>query len=399
MVSRPLEGLRVADLTRFVAGSYCTSMLAALGADVVKVESVDGDPYRRQGTEWQEGESVLFMSLNAGKRSIALDFRAEEGREVLHRIVAGADFFVENSRPGAMARLGLDWATLHRRHPRLIAGSISGYGDVGPDATRGGFDLTVQAESGLMSVTGSAASGPAKVGAPLLDVGAGLCCAFGLLAAHVERLATGRGQLVSASLLEFALAGLGTVAAGYLSAGSVPGLLGTHSPLFAPYGAFRAADGWLTFAGAGSEDLWRRSCAALGVERLAGDERFSDNARRVAHRDELTAELEEVLGRHPAEHWLARLAEAGVPAGKVRTLDEALGGPQVAALGVVERVEHERAGEVALVGAPVRLGGARPPYGRAAPLLGADTDDVLGECGYADAEIDRLAAEGVVARA
>jgi crotonobetainyl-CoA:carnitine CoA-transferase CaiB-like acyl-CoA transferase len=210
---RPLRGVRVADLTRFVAGSQATMWLAALGAEVVKVEPPAGDPYRAQGTERAGGESVLFMALNAGKRSVAVDFRDQAGREVMGRLLSRCDLLVENSRPGSLAAHGLDWESVHRRFPRLVYGSISGYGDVGPEAGRGGFDLILQAESGVMSVTGSPQSGPVKVGAPFLDVGAGLSCAFGLLAGYIERLRTGTGCLVSASLLEFGLAGLGTVLA------------------------------------------------------------------------------------------------------------------------------------------------------------------------------------------
>ena len=370
VVTRPLEGLIVVDLTRFVAGSYATSVLAALGADVVKIEPPDGDPYRRQGTEWVNGESVLFMSLNAGKRSVALDFRTPAGREVLDRLIARADFFVENARPGSLTRHGLDWDSLHERYPALVVGSISGYGDVGPDAQKGGFDLILQAESGLMSVTGSSEAGPVKVGAPLLDVGAGLACALGLVAAHLERLSTGRGHLVSTSLLEFALAGLGTVAAGYLASGLVPGLLGTHSPTFAPYGGFRTADGWIVMAGAGSEELWRRACEVLGAEALIDDERFSDNARRVAHRDELTAALEAILVREPSRHWLDMLGAAGVPVAEVRTLGEVIASEQVAALGSLEHLAHERAGDAVVVAPPLRFDRAPLSYGSAAPGAG-----------------------------
>jgi len=393
-VSAALEGLRVVDLTRFVAGSYATSVLAALGADVVKVEPPGGDPYRRQGTEWVNGESVLFMSLNAGKRSVALDFRTPAGREVLERLVARSHFFVENARPGSLARHGLDWDSLHARHPALVVGSISGYGDVGPDAHKGGFDLILQAESGLMSVTGSPEAGPVKVGAPLLDVGAGLACALGLVAAHVERLSTGRGRLVSTSLLEFALAGLGTIAAGYFVSGEVPGLLGTHSPNFAPYGGFRTSDGWIVMAGAGTEELWRRACEALGAGELVSDERFADNARRVAHRDALTAALEAVLARAPSKHWLGVLGAAGVPAAEVRGVDEVLASDQVAALGSLEHLAHPRAGASVVVAPPLRVDRAPLGYGAAAPVLGADTATVLGELGVSGEELARLVREG-----
>jgi crotonobetainyl-CoA:carnitine CoA-transferase CaiB-like acyl-CoA transferase len=396
VVNRPLEDLTVVDLTRFIAGSYATSLLAALGARVLKVEAPEGDPYRQQGTAWAHGESVLFMSLNAGKRSVVLDFRVPAGRELLERLLGRADFFVENARPGTLVRHGLDWASLHERYPTLIVGSISGYGDVGPDATKGGFDLILQAASGLMSVTGSADAGPVKVGAPFLDVGSGIACALGLVAAHVQRLSTGEGQLVSTSLLEFALAGLGNLAAGYLASGQVPGLLGTHSPTLAPYGGFRTADGWIVMAGANSEELWQRACNAIGAERLLSDPRFSDNAKRVAHRDQLTAALEEVLGQAPSRQWLAVLEMAGVPAAEVQSLDDVLRGAQVAALGAVEHLAHARAGDYAVIAPPVRFGGAPASYGAAAPVLGADTADVLRELGLADDELARLARDGTI---
>ncbi len=313
MVSSLLAGLRVLDLTRFVAGSHATMLLAAMGADVVKIEVPPGDPYRWQGTERVNGESVLFMTLNSGKRSVAIDFRKPAGREVIERLLATSDMLVENSRPGTLAHHGLDWESVHARFPALIYGSISGYGDVGPEAAKGGFDLILQAESGVMSVTGTPESGPVKVGAPVLDVGAGLTCALGMLGACIERQRTGVGRLVSSSLLEFALASLGTLAASVMVSGAVPGLLGTHSPTFAPYGGFRTADGWVVLAGAGSEEMWVRACRALGIEDLLADKRFADNASRVAHRDRAGS----LPGPAPAPGRRARLG-TGTPARRGR---------------------------------------------------------------------------------
>jgi len=400
MVTLPLRGVRVLDLTRFVAGSQATMWLGALGAEVVKVEPPAGDPYRVQGTERAGGESVLFMALNAGKRSLALDFRSARGREVLDRLLGRCDLLVENSRPGSLAAYGLDWESVHRRFPGLVYGSISGYGDVGPEATRGGFDLILQAESGVMSVTGSPQSGPVKVGAPFLDVGAALSCSLGLLAGYIERLRTGTGSLVSASLLEFGLAGLGTVLSSVAVSGREPGLLGTHSPLFAPYGGFRTADGWLVMAGAGSEQMWRRACAALGLEDLAADPRFADGAARVAHRDELTARIETVLTKEPTGHWLRGLETAGVPAAEVRGLAGVLGWPQVDALGSLQDLPAGRDGErYRVVGPPFRLDRAVLAYPGPAPALGRDTRSVLTELGYPAAEIAGLEDTGVVVAA
>jgi crotonobetainyl-CoA:carnitine CoA-transferase CaiB-like acyl-CoA transferase len=396
MVNAPLAGLRVLDLTRFVAGSQATSTLAALGAEVIKLEvPPGGDPYRAQGTERVGGGSALFMSLNSGKRSLALDIRAPEAAGPIERLLESSDFVVENARPGSLARHGLDWDSVHARHPSIVYGSISGYGDVGPDASRGGFDLILQAESGVMSITGSPESGPVKVGAPVLDVGAGLSCALGLLAAHIERLETNEGRHVCSSLLEFALAGLGTLAASYFVSGEVPGLLGTHSPTFAPYGGFRTSDGWIVVAGAGSEDLWVRCCRVLGLEELVSDPRFADNAARVRHRDELTERLEQVLVARTSAEWLQALEAAGVPAAEVRDIGQVFDGPQPAALGSVQHLAHPDEGGYRIVGPPIRVDGQALAYPRAAPSLGEDTRAVLAGVGLTDREIDDLVAAGV----
>jgi crotonobetainyl-CoA:carnitine CoA-transferase CaiB-like acyl-CoA transferase len=396
MVSRPLQGLRVMDLTRFVAGSQATAALAALGADVVKIEvPPDGDPYRSQGTERLGEQSVLFLSLNSGKRSVSLDVRAPEASDAIERLLSSSDFLVENARPGSLARHGLDWEAVHARHPSLVYGSISGYGDVGPEASRGGFDLILQAESGIMSITGSPGSGPVKVGAPVLDVGAGLSCAVGLLAAHIERVRTGEGRHVCSSLFEFALAGLGTLAASYFASGDVPGLLGTHSPTFAPYGGFATSDGWIVLAGAGSEDLWARCCHVLGLDELVSDSRFSDNAARVRNRDELTKRFEGVLTRRTSVEWLRDLEAEGVPAAEVRDVAQVFDGAQPAALGAVQELEQPQAGSYRIVGAPIRIDAEALPYPCAAPSLGADTRDVLAGLGMNDGEIDDLVDAGV----
>ncbi len=395
----PLSGSRVLDLTRFVSGSYATALMAGLGADVVKIETPDGDPYRQQGTRRLADQTLLFLSLNSGKRSLALDFRQPVGRAVLERLLGRSDFLVENTRPGRLAALGLDYESVHERHPELIYGSISGYGEIGPDAERGGFDLILQADSGLMGLTGTPACGPVKIGAPVLDVGTGITCVMGLLAAHLVRLATSEGQLVSTSLFEFALGSLTSVAAEVLGGGPTPGLLGNHSPVFAPYGNFRTADGWLVLAGTGSEDLWQRFCKVLATEGLAADPRFADNAARVAHRHELTTRIERALAGGTSDTWRARFEAAGVPAAEVKDLAEVLRDPQVSALGAIQTLNHATAGTYRSLGPPVRFDHQPVPATGPAPVLGADTVAVLTELGYSEAEIDDLLTSGVAVSA
>lgn len=396
----PLDGVVVFDLTRFVSGSYTTLLLSALGADVVKIEvPPEGDPYRRQGAARLGDESVLFMTLNSGKRSAALDFRRPEASEAVGALLDRADVLVENARPGSLAPYGLDFESVHERNPRIVYGSISGFGDVGPLAGRGGFDLTLQAASGLMSVTGHPDTGPAKVGAPVLDVGSGLACVVGILAALVERSSSGHGRHVTTSLLEFSLSSLSTIVTDYFVSGDLPGLLGTHSPTFAPYGCFRAADGWLAFAGAGSDELWVRACVVLGREDLLDDPLYRDNGARVRHRDELTAAIEKTTLTRPVGDWLERFDAAGVPAERINDLNRAFHNSQVESLEVVQQLDDPAAGTYRTVGVPFRLDGNRPRLPRPAPRLGEHTRDVLVEAGLTEQGIDALFAGGVAAEA
>jgi crotonobetainyl-CoA:carnitine CoA-transferase CaiB-like acyl-CoA transferase len=391
----PLEGISVLDLTRFVSGAYATMLLSALGADVIKVELLPGgDPYRSQGTAFVDDTSLLFAGLNTGKRSLAVDVRAVEGREVVERLLADSDVLVQNARPGSLAKLELDEPSVRRRHPRLIYASLSGYGQTGPDASRGGFDLILQADSGLMSVTGDPASGPVKIGAPLLDIGSGICCALAVLAGLLARERGGTGSHVTASLLEFALAGFSSTAASTLASGELPGLLGSHSPMFAPYGSFRTGAGAIVLAGAGTEQLWQRMCAAIDAPELAEDPRFADNASRVAHRDELTDRIEARLAGGTATDWATRLEAIGVPCSVVRSVPDALRSAQATAL---RSVRKQTSGDVeyAAVAPPFAVDGALE-YPRGAPALGEHSREVLARLGLDPARITELIAAGTV---
>ncbi|MDW3212687.1 MAG: CoA transferase [Ilumatobacteraceae bacterium] len=385
----PLSGTTVVDLTRFVSGSYCTMLLAALGARILKIEvPPGGDSYRGQGATATATGSTLFESINRGKHSVLLDFRTPDGAVALEAMLAEADFFVQNARPGSLDAYGLGYDEVHARHPHLVYASISAFGDTGPEAERGGFDLIVQAESGVMSVTGSAEYGPVKVGPPILDIGAGLSATLAIVAAHTTRQRTGVGSKVSSSLLEFALAGLTTFMADVVANGQQPPLLGSHSPTFSPYGAFAASDGHIVIAGTGSDRLWPLLCDLLDRPDLIDDERYADNAARLRHRDALTAEIETALSRRRVVDWLGIFDAAGLPATTVRSLGEVLASPQVDALDIVRQPTHSS--QQGGVDAPFRFDDERPTLS-AAPTLGADTRTVLESFGVDPGVIDRLA--------
>jgi crotonobetainyl-CoA:carnitine CoA-transferase CaiB-like acyl-CoA transferase len=391
-----LAGLTVVDLTRFVSGAFASMTLATLGAEVLKIETPEaGDPYRNQGTAHIGEESVLFMTVNSGKKSVAIDFRAPESHAAMDALLSRADVFLENSRPGSLDRYELDFDDEHTRHPHIVYGSISGFGDVGPDSKRGGFDLILQAAGGLMSVTGHKETGPAKIGAPVTDVGAGLACVVGVLAAIEERKRTGVGRHIATSLLEFSLASVATLATAYLTTGHEPGLLGTHSPTFAPYGAFRARDGWFVVSGAGSEEMWRRFCDALGAPHLYIKPAYSDNVARVLSRDQLTADIEQVTATRDVHEWLSILDTAGVPAGRIRDLGDVLSSDQVAALGVVQELDHATVGKYPVLGSPIRVDDKPLPFPGPSPVLGSHTRDALLGAGLSTDEVDALIHAGV----
>jgi crotonobetainyl-CoA:carnitine CoA-transferase CaiB-like acyl-CoA transferase len=396
-VSAPLDGVRILDLTRILAGPYCTQALADAGGDVVKVEERErGDDTRGWGPPFIAGESTYFLSVNRGKRGITLNLKDPRGRDLLWRLVERADVLVENYRPGALDRLGFSYDEVHRRRPSLIYASISGYGADGPWGGRPGYDAVVQGEGGLMSITGPPDGPPFKVGASLVDVLAGMSAFQGILLALLRRQSTGEGARVEATLLESLLPTLTYQAATWLLAGQVPARLGNRHPSLAPYETFEAADGHV-IVGVGSEALWRSFCAALGRSDLAADPRFETNARRVANYEALRALLAPLLRSRPLDEWLSALAEAGIPCGRVRTVAEALESPQVAARGLLLEVDHPRAGRGRYLGSPITLGGGGRGSRRPPPLLGQHTEEVLGEwLGLSPAEVGDLRRGGVV---
>jgi crotonobetainyl-CoA:carnitine CoA-transferase CaiB-like acyl-CoA transferase len=392
----PLEGVRVVDLTRILAGPYCTQALADAGAEVVKVEEPGrGDDTRGWGPPFVDGESAYFLAVNRGKRSLTLNLKEPRGRDLLWRLLGTADVVVENFRPGALGRMGFAFDEVHRRLPRIVYASVSGYGPDGPWGGRPGYDAVVQGEGGLMSLTGAPDGVPYKVGASLVDVIAGMTAVQGILLALLRRATTGRGGRVDVSLLESLLATLSYHNSTYLLAGQEPTRLGNRHPNLAPYETFEAADGYVT-VGVGSEALWRSFCAAIDRPALAEDPRFATNRQRVTSYGELRATLEPVFRGRTVAAWLDALERAGIPAGRVRSVAEALDNPQVSARGLLLELQHPRLGRGRYVGSPIHLDGAGRGSLLPPPLLGQHTDQVLGELGLGTAEIESLRRDGVV---
>ncbi|MDQ2966991.1 MAG: CoA transferase [Actinomycetota bacterium] len=382
----PLEGVRVIDVTSSLAGPYCTEILGALGADVVKVEHPErGDEARAWGPAFWEGSSVMFYAANLNKRSLALDVK--RGRDVLLRLVDSADVFLQSLRPGTAVRLGFGPAELRVRNPRLVYCDIGAFGRAGPLRERPGYDPLLQAFGGIMSVTGEPDRPGVRVGASIIDQGTGMWAALGILAA----LYAGGGHTVDVSLFETAVGLLPYQLTAHLAGGAVPGRHGSAFPLIAPYQVFHTRDGDLMIA-AGNDGLFARLCDALDLPELATDPRFATNPDRVTRRDELAALIQERLGGATLAGALASLDEAGVPAAPVNDVGQVAQHEQTAALELIQSMPEPT------VALPLSIDGERVRHQRQPPRLGEHTDEILGELGYTDAELGALAAEGAIRR-
>jgi formyl-CoA transferase len=377
-----LHGLRVIDLTQVMAGPFCTMLLADLGADVIKIEPPQGDSTRTMpgavGTD-----SPSFNAVNRGKRSVVVNLKTRAGVEAVKALARTADIVVENYRPGVMASLGLDYATLSASNPGLIYASISGYGQTGPQRSKGGFDLVAQGVSGIMSVTGEPGGAPVKSGIPLTDLGAGLFATVGILAALEHRHKTGRGQQVDTSLLD---AGVGLSvweSTQYFSGRGIPERLGSAHRMSAPYQAFRCADGYITIGGA-NDRSFHRICEVLGHPEWRDMPEFLTDGMRIRNRADLAARIEAITFTQPRAHWLALFDANSIPCGPINDYSQVFEDPQVIARELVVDVEHPTLGAIRALGSPIKLSATPPNVRRRAPLLGEHTEEILSRTGIGD---------------
>jgi len=394
-VSSPLEGIKVLDLTRALSGPFCTMILGDLGADVIKVEPIDGDMMRQWGP-FDRTESVYYLTGNRNKRAIAIDFRSTEGLELIKKMVRDCDVVVENFKPGSMDAMGLNYEKLAEINTRLIYMSITGFGRDGPNADQPGFDQIAQGYSGLMSVTGSPESGPLRVGVAIGDQTTGMWAAIGVLSALAQREKTGVGHRIDTSLMASLVSLLSVQGQRYLSLDETPGLAGNNHPVVSPCGVFQTKDGPLNIA-ANTPNMWITLCDILDLKELVSDVRFIDNASRAVNRDELKNLIEQKLSMFDRQHWTHLFNKSGVPAGPINNLAEVFSDSQVLHCKLVEEISHPVLGPLKLVGSPIQFDlNKGKSVKRAPPLLGEHTSEILEEFGWSRQEIEALENRGVV---
>ncbi len=392
----PLDNVTVIDFTQILAGPFCTMLLADMGANVIKIEKPNGgDDTRRFGPPFLNGESVAFIGINRNKRSIVLDLKTETGVDVARSMIAKADIVIQNSRPGAMDRMGLNYERVCIDKPGLIYCTISGFGATGPYSHKAGFDLVAQGMSGLMSITGLPGSPPIKAGVPVADFNTGMYSTYAILSAYIHKLKTGKGQHVDASLLDSAIAYTLYESMAYFATGDVATPVGSAHRMIAPYQAFATSDGYINVAAA-NQSNWVRLCNAIGREDLLKESRFSSNSERMIHIGELTPIMDRTFSKETTGYWVTLLEKAGVPCGPIYNMAQVYADPQVRARNMAVELEHPVAGKIRNIGVPVKLSETPGEIYRPAPTLGQHTLQILSEFGFSPGEIANYKELGVV---
>jgi len=395
-MSHVLEGIKILDLTRYLAGPYCSMILGDLGAEIVKIERPGtGDGSRQWGPPFIHGESAYFLSINRNKKSVTINLRTKRGCEIVRRMASTYDVLIENYRPGIVEKLGLDYETLSSINPQLIYCSISGFGQTGPYREKPSYDIVGQAMGGLMSLTGEENRPPVKIGVAISDIFAGMYAVIGILSALIARKKTGKGQLIDVSLLDGLVSILSHQAGNYLVSGVDPKRLGSAHPTIAPYQAFQAADSYFVIA-VGNDALWRRFCEGVDLSELVTDPRFTSNPDRVKNRAELTQILNTHFQKKTANGWLSLIENAGVPCGPVLRLSEVFNDPQVLHRKMVQELKHPSAGQIKVVGTPLKLSTTPATIRTPPPILGEHTADILQSLGYTASEIAEFIKSDVI---
>lgn len=393
---KALEGVRVLDLSRILAGPYLGMLLGDYGAEVIKIEQPgSGDGTRKWGPPWVGEQAAYFFSANRNKKSLTLDLKSEDGLKILHQLLETADVLIENFKVGGMAKLGLDYETLAQKYPRLIYTSVTGYGQTGPDKNKPGYDAMIQAQGGIMSITGPESGMPHKVGVAVVDVTTGLYAATAVLAALNHRHTSGRGQHIDIALLDSQVGWLVNIAQNYLATGETPGRFGNAHPSLVPYETFETADSHMVLA-IGSDDQYRKFCIAASRPDLWDDVRYQTNKGRVTHREELLALIRPLMATRNSGDWLETLANINIPAGPINTIDTTLEMEQVKARKMVQTVQHSSEGSVKILGPVPKLSETPAEIFLPPPILSEHSDEILAGLGYTSADIEKLRKEGTI---
>lgn len=393
---KALEGIRVLDLSRILAGPYLGMMLGDYGAEVIKIEQpVSGDGTRKWGPPWVGEQAAYFFSANRNKKSLTLDLKSEDGLKILHQLLETADVLIENFKVGGTAKMGLDYETLAKKYPQLIYASITGYGQTGPDKNKPGYDAMIQAQGGIMSITGPENGMPHKVGVAVVDVTTGLYATTAVLAALNHRHTTGRGQHVDVALLDSQVGWLVNIAQNYLANGETPGRYGNAHPSLVPYETFKTADSYIVLA-IGSDEQFRKFCIVTDREELWADVRFQSNQGRVNNREELLSFVRPILTTRKSSDWLKTFVEINIPAGPINTIDTTLEMEQVKARKMVQTIEHTTEGDIKILGPVPKLSETPAEIFLPPPALSEHSSEILLELGYTSAEIKKLQKEGTI---